>query len=55
MARKPNKEVTSARGASAAAQVLHNPKSTKVQKTAAASALTQRPDRTEKSRPKKGK
>ena len=48
MARKSNKEVTSARAASAAAKVLRDPKSTKDQKSAAASALTQRPDRRKK-------
>ncbi len=48
MARKPNKEVTSARAASAAARVLRDPKSTKPQKTAAASALTQRPNKSRK-------
>ena len=50
MAKRTNKEVTSARAASAASKVLRNPKSTATQKTAAASALTQRPNR-----PKKGK
>lgn len=48
MARKPNKEVTSARAASAAARVLRNPKSTPTQKRAAASALTQRPNKGKK-------
>lgn len=43
MARKP--EVTSKRAASAAAKVLRDPKSSAVAKTAAASALTQRPNR----------
>jgi hypothetical protein len=43
--RKPNREVTSARAASAAAKVLRNPRSSKVAKAAAGSALTQRPDR----------
>jgi len=37
------KEVTSARAATAASKVLSNPRSTAAQKTAAASALTQRP------------
>lgn len=43
--RGPNKEVTSKRAASAAAKVLRNPKSSKAAKTAAASALTQRPNK----------
>lgn len=38
-------EVTSKRAASAAAKVLRNPRSSKAAKTAAASALTQRPNR----------
>lgn len=38
-------EVTSKRAASAAAKVLRDPKSSKAAKTAAASALTQRPNR----------
>ena len=42
---KSNKEVTSAKTASAAAKVLRNPKSSKAAKSAAASALTQRPNR----------
>jgi len=45
MARKSNKEVTSARAASAASKVLRNPQSSKAAKTAAASALTQRPNK----------
>lgn len=40
-----NKEVTSAKAASAAAKVLSNPKSSAAAKTAAASALTQRPNK----------
>lgn len=36
-------EVTSAKAATAASQVLRNPHSSKAAKTAAASALTQRP------------
>ena len=44
MARQ-NKEVTSAKAATAAAQVLRNPSSSKAAKTAAASALTQRPNK----------
>ncbi len=43
--RKSNSEVTSKQAASAAAKVLSNPKSSKAAKTAAASALTQRPNR----------
>jgi hypothetical protein len=46
MARKP--EVTSRRAASAAAKVLSNPRSSAAAKTAATSALTQRPNRTRK-------
>lgn len=38
-------EVTSKRAASAAAKVLRDPRSSKAAKTAAASALTQRPNR----------
>ena len=38
-------EVTSMRAASAAAKVLRNPRSSKAAKTAAASALTQRPNK----------
>ena len=38
-------EVTSKRAASAAAEVLRNPNSSKAAKTAAASALTQRPNK----------
>ena len=38
-------EVTSNRAASAAAKVLRNPNSSKAAKTAAASALTQRPNK----------
>ncbi len=44
MARQ-NKEVTSAKVASVAAKVLRNPSSSKAAKTAAASALTQRPNK----------
>jgi hypothetical protein len=43
--RQQNTEVTSARAASAASKVLQKPTSGKAPKTAAASALTQRPDR----------
>ena len=45
MARTPNSEVTSKKAASAASKVLSNPKSSKAAKSAAASALTQRPNR----------
>ena len=45
MARKRNTEVTSKRAASAASKVLRNPRSSKAAKTAAGSALTQRPNR----------
>ena len=45
MARKPNKEVTSDKAASAAAKTLRNPKASKAAKSAAGSALTQRPDK----------
>lgn len=45
MPRRGNKEVTSAKAASAAGKVLSNPKSSKAAKSAAASALTQRPNR----------
>lgn len=49
MAKKTtNREVTSKRAASAASKVLRNPKSSKAAKTAAGSALTQRPNRTTK-------
>lgn len=40
-----NSEVTSKKAASAAGKVLSNPKSSKAAKTAAASALTQRPNK----------
>jgi len=40
-----NKEVTSKRAASNAGRVLGDPKSSKAAKSAAASALTQRPNR----------
>ena len=42
---KKNSEVTSKKAASAAGKVLSNPRSSKAAKTAAASALTQRPNR----------
>ena len=40
-----NKEVTSKKAASAASKVLRNPRSGEAAKTAAASALTQRPNK----------
>lgn len=43
--RSPNREVTSKKAASAASQVLRDPKSSKAAKSAAASALTQRPNK----------
>jgi hypothetical protein len=43
--RRKNSEVTSKRAASAASKVLRDPRSSKAAKTAAASALTQRPNR----------
>jgi hypothetical protein len=43
MARKGNQEVTSRKAASAASKVLRDPKASKAAKTAAGSALTQRP------------
>lgn len=45
MARKGNSEVTSKKAASAAAKVLRNPRASKEAKSAAGSALTQRPDK----------
>lgn len=42
---KRNTEVTSKKAASAAAKVLRDPKASKAEKSAAASALTQRPDK----------
>lgn len=42
---KKNSEVTSKKAASAAGKVLSNPNSSKAAKTAAASALTQRPNK----------
>ena len=45
MARKSKIEVTSKKAASAASKVLRNPKSSKDAKTAAASALAQRPNK----------
>ncbi|MDE0932599.1 MAG: hypothetical protein OSA47_03225 [Novosphingopyxis baekryungensis] len=43
--RKSNSEVTSKKAASAASKVLRNPNSSKAAKSAAASALTQRPNK----------
>lgn len=45
MTRKSNGEVTGKKAASAASKVLRDPKSSKAAKTAAGSALTQRPDK----------
>ena len=45
MAKGSNTEVTSKKAASAAAKVLQNPKSSTAAKSAAGSALTQRPNR----------
>lgn len=45
MARRRNTEVTSKKAASAAAKVLRDPKASKTAKSAAGSALTQRPDK----------
>jgi hypothetical protein len=45
MAKRNAQRVTSKKAASAAAKVLSNPRSTKVEKTAAASALAQRPNK----------
>jgi hypothetical protein len=42
---KSNEEVTGTKAASAAGKVLSNPNSSKAAKTAAASALTQRPNK----------
>jgi hypothetical protein len=42
MARQPSNETTSARVASLASRVLRDPRSTRAEKSAAASALTQR-------------
>jgi hypothetical protein len=55
MSKRANKEVTSARAASAAAKVLANPRSSAAAKTAAASALTQRPGAGGQRGPRKGK
>ena len=45
MANGRNSEVTGKKAASAAAKVLRDPKSSKAVKSAAASALTQRPNK----------
>lgn len=45
---KRNSEVTSKKAASAAAKILRDPKASKAAKSAAASALTQRPDKAKK-------
>jgi len=45
MAKRKNNEVTGKKAATAAARVLRDPKSSKAAKSAAASALTQRPNR----------
>jgi len=45
MSKGKNPEVTSAKAASAASKVLSNPGSSPAAKTAAASALTQRPNK----------
>ncbi len=45
MAKRKNSEVTSKKAVSAAGRVLRDPKSSKAAKTAAASAITQRPNR----------
>jgi hypothetical protein len=43
--RGSNQEVTSKKAASAASRILRNPRSSKAAKTAAGSALTQRPNK----------
>jgi len=48
MANKRKCEVTGKKAGTAASRVLRNPKSSKTAKTAAASALTQRPNRKKK-------
>jgi len=45
MARRRNSEVTSKKAASAASKVLRDSKASKAAKTAAGSALTQRPNK----------
>lgn len=48
MAKKTNNEVTSKRAATAASKVLRDPRASKAAKTAAGSALTQRPGKGKK-------
>lgn len=48
MAKKPNNEVTSPRAGKAASQTLRDPKANAAAKTAAGSALTQRPNKTKR-------
>jgi hypothetical protein len=48
MAKKPNTEVTSKRAASAASKTMRSPSASKAAKTAAASALTQRPGKSKR-------
>jgi len=48
MAKKANNEVTSKKAATAASKVLRDPKSSKAAKTAAGSALTQRPNKSKR-------
>ena len=45
MTKQKNNEVTGKKAATAASKVLRNPRSSKAAKTAAASALTQRPNK----------
>jgi hypothetical protein len=45
MRKRKNSEVTGKKAASAAGRVLRSPQSSKAAKTAAASALTQRPNK----------
>lgn len=45
MAKRPNNDVTGKKAASAASRVLRDPKSSKAAKTAAGSALPQRPNK----------
>ena len=48
MARKNSQKVTGKKAASAAAKVLRNPRSSRAAKSAAGSALAQRPNRRKK-------
>ena len=48
MARKNSQKVTSRKAASAASKVLRNPKSSRAAKSAAGSALAQKPNRRKK-------